>query len=91
MTFSEWMNRPVKRAQVFTWGVYQQIVGKQSDVIRVDMSQTVPESLLFRANPRFRTATTRAIRNRVASVVKVRRRRHEVTLPRYQEATGRYA
>ena len=75
--FPAWMNRPHKRAQVYTWRLAVAMYGNGT-------------AGLFRALPPYRNAMSLAQRAAVSAQVKEARRRGRVILPRYDERSGEY-
>lgn len=91
MTFEQWMNRPVTRVHVATGRLHNQFTGRSGNVTRVDMDQPIPDDLLFRAKPQYRTPTVTAIRRAVAIEVRAARLGGgRIRLPRYNPATTNY-
>ena len=75
--FTAWMNRPHKRAQVYTWRLAVAMYGNGT-------------AGLFRALPAYRNPMSKAQRAAVAAGVKEIRRRGRIVLPSYDERSGEY-
>jgi hypothetical protein len=75
--FPRWMNRPTKRAQVYTFRRAVAMFGNDT-------------TSLFRARPAYRNATARAQRQAVATATRLDRGWGKAKLPRYDERSGEY-
>ena len=75
--FYEWMNRPVKRVQVYTW----QMACGLFDVAPLRC---------FRMLPAYRDAAALAVRKELADIIKRKRAIRAVRLPSYNERLADY-
>jgi hypothetical protein len=76
-SFSHWMNRPVKRVQVYTWQM------------ACDLFDSAPLRC-FRMLPAYRDAAALVVRKELAGIIKRKRAIRAVRLPVYNEARADY-
>ena len=77
MTFNEYMNRPLKRVQVFTWRM------------ACDLFDSIPLQT-FRSLPPFRSEASKVARREIAHIVRIKRSLGYVRLPKYNERQAEY-
>ena len=76
--FHRWMNRSVKRVQVYTWEMAW------------NLFDTAPLQT-FRALPAHRNSAAKVARREIAQIIKRKRLIIKINLPVYNEASGKYS
>lgn len=77
ISFVAWMNRPVMRVQVFTWGMAGRSIGENG--LR-----------FFRCLPAYRDEAAKAARLTIARKVKELRTANKIQLPKYDEGKAQF-
>jgi hypothetical protein len=67
MTFDQWLNRPVYKAQVKTFNIARGLLGLPDGDLATSGNHPVSE---FRVLPKYRTAQGLALRKRVADIAR---------------------
>lgn len=81
MTFDQWLNRPVYKAQVHTFNIAKQLYGLSGNVVTTGNHPIT----YFRLVPQHRCATALAIRKRVADIVRMQRKTGTYQLKKVEE------
>jgi len=76
-SFERWMNKPVRRVQVYSWKLANELHGQEP-------------IHLFRARKHYRDRVSIQTRFNVATALRWRRKRKSIVLPTYNESTGEY-
>lgn len=76
-SFQNWMNRPIKRVQVYTWQIACNLFNREP-------------LANFRCLPKYRDEKAKIARKEVAQMIKFKRSIKSIVLPKYNEKRGEY-
>lgn len=79
MTFDQWLNRPVYKAQVHTANIARGLLAMPAGDIATTPAHPI---MLLRLLPAYRCAASLALRKRIADIVRASRRAGTYTLER---------